>query len=98
MMGSDKRFLRKLPRGSDPSLWVHHGAKRVAMIVEAAGGGRKTLIIDGERLAAFADIRDFKFSPDGRRFACVVREGKAWSILRDGERLPHFDFIGFNTL
>lgn len=54
----------------------------------------KYIVVNGERLGPFQQVRTLAWSPDGSRFAYVAeRDSRSWAVI-DGARSKEWDAIG----
>lgn len=77
-------------------VWVNLVSKRVAYSEKKED--RYRMVVDGEIQSFYNDIRDFKFSEDGKHYAYVAKGDGEYFIIKNGKKIARHSFIGFNSL
>lgn len=77
------RVLAEVPEELDRIYFAPDGSQAASSAVQ---GSNFLVVVDGMCGKEFTDIRDFRFSDDGRHWAYRgLREGK-WYVVGDGQR------------
>jgi WD40-like Beta Propeller Repeat len=82
---------------SAPLFYFSPDSKHVAFIAQKSYGF-EVVVVDGKESAAYSqEIREFQFSPNGRRYAFRVRQDPGELLVVDGKEEP-FDGITYASL
>ncbi|WP_103072685.1 TolB-like translocation protein [Aquimarina sediminis] len=98
-MKTQKTKLVELPKQEQlEEVWINLVSKRVAYSEKSDDINKSRMVIDGEAHLYYDDVRDLKFSKDGKEYAYVAKNDDEYFIIKNGKKIATHSFIGFNSL
>jgi hypothetical protein len=98
-METQKVKLVELPKQEQlEEVWVNLASKRVAYSEKINSENKLRMVVDKEAHSYYDDVRDLKFSEDGKEYAYVAKNDDEYFIIKNGKKIATHSFIGFNSL